>query len=250
MHAATRCATGRRTTERGFESRRENANAVHALAHAMFEDGSTADAEALIESWLPIYDRTGLLHGHISWHQALLALEQGDAARALAIYADRMQPKVSTAPPIAVVSDGASLLWRCLVYRPRPWHESRLAHRMLKIEPYRWGSASRAWRYGRLTTPELFCGSMPTASAHTSRGEPSHAHETECSGGQPALFAGFLDTTSNIVRKSSKCSSTNRKRVVSPAKVTSISDVFAAWTALAINQYISKQTFLDMTLRI
>ena len=42
-NAAT--ATRRRTTERAFESRRENANAVHALAHAMFEDGSTADGQ-------------------------------------------------------------------------------------------------------------------------------------------------------------------------------------------------------------
>jgi tetratricopeptide (TPR) repeat protein len=109
-------ATGRRTTERAFEKRRENAHAVHALAHAMFEEGSTADAEVLIASWLPIYDRNGILHGHISWHEALLALEQGDAARALAIYADRMQPKVSMAPPITVVTDGASLLWRCLLY--------------------------------------------------------------------------------------------------------------------------------------
>jgi hypothetical protein len=108
-------AIGRRTTERAFEKRRENANAVHALAHAMFEDGSTANAEALIASWLPTYDRTGLLYGHIFWHQALLALEQGDAARALAIYADRMQPKVSAAPPITVVTDGASLLWRCFL---------------------------------------------------------------------------------------------------------------------------------------
>src|SRR6202049_2952277 len=39
---------GRRITQRGFELRRENANAVHALAHAMFEDGSTQDAEDLI----------------------------------------------------------------------------------------------------------------------------------------------------------------------------------------------------------
>jgi hypothetical protein len=109
-------AAGRRTTERAFERRRENANAVHALAHAMFEDGSTADAEALIAAWLPIYDRNGLLHGHISWHEALLALEQGDAARALAIYADHMQPKVSAAPPVTVVTDGASLLWRCFLY--------------------------------------------------------------------------------------------------------------------------------------
>ena len=109
-------ARGRRTTERAFEKRRENAHAVHALAHAMFEDGSAADAEALIATWLPTYDRSGILHGHISWHEALLALEYGDPVRALAIYADRVQPGVSTAPAITAVSDAASLLWRCLVY--------------------------------------------------------------------------------------------------------------------------------------
>jgi tetratricopeptide (TPR) repeat protein len=107
---------GRRITERAFERRRENANAVHALAHAMFEDGSGEDAEQLISQWLPTYDRSGLMHGHISWHQALVALEQGDAARALAIYAERVQPKVTTAPPINSVSDGASLLWRLAAY--------------------------------------------------------------------------------------------------------------------------------------
>lgn len=107
---------GRQLTQRAFERRNQNANAVHALAHAMFEDGSTADAETLISGWLPSYDRSGLLHGHISWHQALLALDQGDAQRALAIYTDRVQPKVATAPPLNVVTDGASLLWRLSAY--------------------------------------------------------------------------------------------------------------------------------------
>lgn len=109
----------RRITQRAIDARRENANAAHALAHAMFEDGSTADAEAMIADWLPIYHRSGLLHGHISWHQALLALERGDAARALAIYAERVQPKVTTAAPINAVTDCASLLWRLDAYGHR-----------------------------------------------------------------------------------------------------------------------------------
>ena len=53
-------ATGRRITQRALESRRENGHALHALAHAMFEDGSTADAERLIEGWLPIYRPRGI----------------------------------------------------------------------------------------------------------------------------------------------------------------------------------------------
>jgi tetratricopeptide (TPR) repeat protein len=105
-------ALGRRLTEQAFALRRENANAAHALAHAMFEDGSVSDAERFINDWLPSYDRSGILNGHIGWHQALLALEQDDCARALAIYADRIAPEVTKAAPLNAITDCASLLWR------------------------------------------------------------------------------------------------------------------------------------------
>jgi hypothetical protein len=107
---------GRAMTERAFGLRRDNANAVHSLLHAMFEDGSVAAADALVTEWVPNYDRSGILHGHIRWHQALGALEAGDAARALAIYAEVLKPSVTSAPPINVISDGASLLWRLAAY--------------------------------------------------------------------------------------------------------------------------------------
>jgi hypothetical protein len=107
---------GRRITQRGFDRRRENANAVHALAHAMFEDGSTQDAEDLIAGWLPLYDRSGLLYGHVTWHRALLALENGDTDLAGAIYADTVQPNINPAPPLNVMTDGVSLLWRLEAY--------------------------------------------------------------------------------------------------------------------------------------
>jgi hypothetical protein len=44
------------------------------------------------------------------------ALEHGDAARALAIYADVLQPQATQAPPLNVVTDAASLLWRLSAY--------------------------------------------------------------------------------------------------------------------------------------
>jgi Tfp pilus assembly protein PilF len=105
-------ASGRAMTERGFALRRQNAYAAHALLHAMFEDGSVADADALVTQWIGGYDRSGILHGHIRWHQALGALEVGDASKALSIYADVLQPSVNAAPPLNVMSDCASLLWR------------------------------------------------------------------------------------------------------------------------------------------
>jgi hypothetical protein len=109
-------ARGRAVTERGFDLRRANAHAAHAVLHAMFEDGSIEAADRLVDEWIPSYGRAGILHGHIRWHQALGALEHGDAARALAIYADVLQPAATQAPPLNVITDGASLLWRLSAY--------------------------------------------------------------------------------------------------------------------------------------
>jgi hypothetical protein len=103
---------GRAMLESACAIRPNNANGVHALVHALFEGGAHGEAETLISGWLPGYDRAGLLHGHLAWHAALSALERGDAAGALAIYLDKVQPSVSRGAPINIVTDGASLLWR------------------------------------------------------------------------------------------------------------------------------------------
>jgi hypothetical protein len=109
-------AKGRAMTEHGFAMRRQNAHAAHALLHAMFEDGSVDDAEALVHEWVPGYDRNGVLYGHILWHQALGALERDDAATALDIYRDALAPEINAAPPLNVMSDCAGLLWRLSAY--------------------------------------------------------------------------------------------------------------------------------------
>jgi tetratricopeptide (TPR) repeat protein len=109
-------AKGRAMTERAFDKRRANANATHALLHAMFEDGSVDDADRLVTQWIGGYDRTGFLYGHIYWHQALGALEAGDAAKALSIYRDILNPPLNPAPPLNVMSDCAALLWRLSAY--------------------------------------------------------------------------------------------------------------------------------------
>ncbi|MBA1154599.1 tetratricopeptide repeat protein [Microvirga mediterraneensis] len=109
-------AHGRALTQRGFDLRRNNANAAHALSHAMYEGGAHDEAERLIADWLPGYDRSGILHGHIAWHSALGALERGDPEQALTIYADYIQPSVTSGMPVNVVSDTASFLWRLEAY--------------------------------------------------------------------------------------------------------------------------------------
>jgi hypothetical protein len=107
---------GRALAQRSYDLRRNNANAAHALSHAMYEAGAGEDAEKLITDWLPGYDHTGILHGHIAWHSALGALERGDPDQALAIYADHIQPSVTAGMPVNVVSDTASFLWRLKAY--------------------------------------------------------------------------------------------------------------------------------------
>ena len=128
-------ARGRAVTERGFGLRRQNAHAAHAVLHAMFEDGSIDEADRLVDDWIPSYSRSGILHGHILWHQALGALEHGDAARALKIYADVLQPSATQAPPLNVITDGASLLWRLSAYGhavPKPlWLDADAAAQKL-----------------------------------------------------------------------------------------------------------------------
>ena len=107
---------GRDLTQRGFDLRRANANGAHALSHAMFEQGAGQDAEALIAGWLPTYDRSGTLHGHIAWHAALSALERDDPDGALATYERHVQPSVSLGLPINIMTDAVSLLWRLRAY--------------------------------------------------------------------------------------------------------------------------------------
>ncbi|MGM0559482.1 MAG: tetratricopeptide repeat protein [Pseudomonadota bacterium] len=107
---------GRDLTERGLDQRTENANAAHALAHALYEAGAIEETERMISEWLPDYDRSGTLHGHIAWHAALAALERGDVERALTVYANSIRPEVSLGLPINVVSDTASFLWRLQAY--------------------------------------------------------------------------------------------------------------------------------------
>ncbi len=105
-------APARAKVERSMAEHDANAVGAHTLAHICYEDGHQAEARAFIANWLPSYPREGLLHGHISWHGALCALQQGDAEAAFGIYRDTVAPGASIMPPFFTVMDGSAFLWR------------------------------------------------------------------------------------------------------------------------------------------
>lgn len=121
-------AVGRELTQRALEMRRNNVNAAHAVAHVLYESGANDEAGGVIAGWLPGYNRSGILHGHIAWHGALIALEQGDLKGALSYYQEYVAPPVTYGVPLNVISDTASFLWRMQAYgHPVPkqlWHDA------------------------------------------------------------------------------------------------------------------------------
>lgn len=110
--------------ERALDINPNNANAVHGRVHGYYERGAPGDGEAFIASWLPGYSRDAVLHGHLAWHQALFALQQGEAERALAVYDDAISPETSRALPMFTTIDCASFLFRCLLHG-HPRHAAR-----------------------------------------------------------------------------------------------------------------------------
>ena len=101
--------------DRAMELNPENANAVHGRIHAYYEEGAPAEGEALIDAWLPDYDRNAVLHGHVSWHRALFALQRGDGERAMDIYRNSVGPAASRALPMFTTIDAASFLTRAAI---------------------------------------------------------------------------------------------------------------------------------------
>ena len=109
---AGRAEIGIPMLDQAMELNPDNANAVHGRVHGYYEEGAPAEGEALIDAWLPNYDRTAVLHGHLSWHRALFALQRGHAERAIAIYRDGVRPAASRALPMFTTIDAASFITR------------------------------------------------------------------------------------------------------------------------------------------
>lgn len=126
------CETGRLDEawdllERAIAANPRHAHPAHFRSHVMYERGDSARILAFLESWMPHHDSLSLTHCHLSWHVALAALDIGKVDRAWEAFRSGVRPGAAWGPPINVVTDGVSFLWRAeLAGVPRDetaWHE-------------------------------------------------------------------------------------------------------------------------------
>ena len=173
---AGRLADGARITERALELKRDNAHAAHAYAHFFAEARLPEEGLRFVEAWLPGYGAAGTLYAHLHWHCALWHLERNESEAAAAILSGVLHPAVSLAPPINVVSDCASLLWRLSISGRQPAGARELSE---------YGS-----RHYRATPPPFIAWhlAMADALAGDARGTPA---ESPAGAVLPAVCAAF-----------------------------------------------------------
>lgn len=106
----------RRLAERSLALRPRSGHGSHTLTHVFFETGDAGGGAAFLKGWLPGYERAATLFSHLSWHQALFALKQGQTDLVMRIYDETLKPSVCTGVPVITIADAASLLWRCDLY--------------------------------------------------------------------------------------------------------------------------------------
>ena len=123
QHAFALVETGRRDAarpkiERAVVQNPRNANASHIRAHVYYEAEAS---RRYLADWLTSYSPDGALHGHLSWHLALCALEAGDTEAAFALYQSAFAPPVAKGGyPLLPMVDAVSFLWRAeLAGHPR-----------------------------------------------------------------------------------------------------------------------------------
>ncbi|WP_424985590.1 tetratricopeptide repeat protein [Microbulbifer sp. S227A] len=117
MHALSLCETGQigaslDLMERSLALNPRNANGAHFKAHAQYEAGETAAGRAYLSAWLADYDDRAVLHGHLQWHVALWALQQGDEATMWAAVDTGIGPGAAKGLAINVLTDTAAILYR------------------------------------------------------------------------------------------------------------------------------------------
>ncbi|MDC3003348.1 tetratricopeptide repeat protein [Paracoccaceae bacterium] len=117
MHAISLCETGQtlksmQLMEKTLNLNPRNANAAHFFAHILYEENEVSAGRDYLAAWMPKYDRRSLLHGHLSWHQALWALHDGDESEMWEIVDASVSNEKGSSLPINALTDTASIYYR------------------------------------------------------------------------------------------------------------------------------------------
>ena len=117
MHAISLCETGQtlksmQLMESALNLNPRNANAAHFFAHILYEENEVSAGRDYLAAWMPKYDRRSLLHGHLSWHQALWALHDGDETSMWELVDSSVSQEKGSSLPINALTDTASIYYR------------------------------------------------------------------------------------------------------------------------------------------
>jgi hypothetical protein len=103
---------GLRNIETALRGNPRNAHAAHIRGHLYYELGERIEGLHFLKEWAKEYPKDGLLHCHVSWHQAIWSLETGRREDAWRIYSEDLHPGGSWGPQLNVLTDCASFLAR------------------------------------------------------------------------------------------------------------------------------------------
>lgn len=104
-----------RLAQRSLARHPTNAVATHSITHVYFERGDASGGADFLGSWLQGFDCPASSYVHLSWHLALFELALGQYERAWKRYERDIRPSVA-ARSLATLADGASFMWRVLIY--------------------------------------------------------------------------------------------------------------------------------------
>lgn len=117
QYAFALCETGQvdkasSVIDRSMAINPRNSHGAHVRSHIYYEAGETEIGVSYLNDWLKDYDRSAIMHGHLSWHVALWALQLGDTDQMWQRVDTDVKPGVALGLPINILSDTASILYR------------------------------------------------------------------------------------------------------------------------------------------
>ena len=133
-----------------------SAHTAHIRAHLYYENMEDKEGLIYLSNWCKTYDPSATLYNHIYWHIGLWSLETGDIDRMWQVLDINISPEKSQGPPLNVLTDAASLLFR-----------AELAG--LKVPVERWNKLS-VYALSKFPNPGLGFADLHAAISHSRSG--------------------------------------------------------------------------------